>query len=78
VGGKLLYKFADEKEKEMHRGRETEARAHYLTHDDILAGVVNLVKKLKIKRIVIGSRNMSRKAVLRKCSQVWVVLSGKY
>ncbi|KAF7059835.1 hypothetical protein CFC21_066688 [Triticum aestivum] len=96
MGGKLLYKFADEKEKEMHRGRETEAmvkmlsqykslcddtrevRAHYLTHDDILTGVVNLVKKLKIKRIVIGSRNMSKKAVLRKCSQVWVVINGKY
>ncbi|KAF8675244.1 hypothetical protein HU200_047917 [Digitaria exilis] len=74
MGGKVLYKFADEKEKEMHRGRETKAMvtmlseyknmcgtrkvsAHYLTHDDTVAGVVNLVKKLKIKRIVIGSSN---------------------
>lgn len=95
MGGKLLYKFADEKEKEMHRGRETEVmvrmlsrykslcdirevRAHYITHDDILAGLVNLVKKLKIKRIVIGSRNMAKKEVLRKCCQVWVVINGKY
>lgn len=31
--------------------------AHYLTHDDTVAGVVNLIKKLKIKRIVIGSRS---------------------
>ncbi|XP_003576877.2 U-box domain-containing protein 33 isoform X2 [Brachypodium distachyon] len=95
MGGKVLYKFADEKEKEMHRGRETESmirmlsqykgicdtrevRAHYLTHDDILDGLVNLVKKLKIKRIVIGSRNLSKQAVLRKCCQVLVVLNGKY
>jgi hypothetical protein len=73
VGGKVLYKFADEKEKEMHRAKETDAmvkmlsqyknlcgsrkvRAHYLSHDDVLAGVVNLIKKLKIKRIIIGSR----------------------
>lgn len=95
MGGKLLYKFADEKEKEMHRGRETEAmvrmlsqykslcdtrevRAHYITHDDILAGLVNLVKKLKIMRIVIGSRNMAKQEVLRKCCQVWLVINGKY
>ncbi|XP_062194204.1 U-box domain-containing protein 33-like isoform X3 [Phragmites australis] len=74
LGGKVLYKFANEKEKEIHRGRETEAMvkmlsqyksfcgarkvsAHYLTHDDTVAGVVNLIKKLKIKRIVIGSSN---------------------
>ncbi|OEL14989.1 U-box domain-containing protein 33 [Dichanthelium oligosanthes] len=31
--------------------------AYYLTHHDIIAGVVLLVKKLKIKRIVIGSRS---------------------
>jgi interleukin-1 receptor-associated kinase 1 len=31
VGGKLLYKFADEKEKEMHRGRETEAMVRMLS-----------------------------------------------
>jgi hypothetical protein len=31
--------------------------AHYTTHDDIVTGVVNLIKKLKIKRIVIGSRS---------------------
>jgi hypothetical protein len=30
--------------------------AYYLTHRDVGAGVVTLVKKLKIKRIVIGSR----------------------
>ncbi|CAN6223289.1 unnamed protein product [Urochloa humidicola] len=95
MGGKVLYKFADEKEKEMHRGRETKAMvnmlsqyknlcgtrkvsAHYLTHDDIVAGVVSLVKKLKIKRIVIGSRNMSRQVALRQCCQVWVVLDGKH
>ncbi|CAN6171974.1 unnamed protein product [Urochloa humidicola] len=95
MGGKVLYKFADEKEKEMHRGRETKAMvnilsqyknlcgtrkvsAHYLTHDDIVAGVVSLVKKLKIKRIVIGSRNMSRQVALRQCCQVWVVLNGKH
>ncbi|XP_039794288.1 U-box domain-containing protein 33-like isoform X2 [Panicum virgatum] len=52
--------------------------AHYLTHDDTVAGVVNLVKKLKIKRIVIGSRNMSRQVALRQCCQVWVVLNGKH
>ncbi|GJN34706.1 hypothetical protein PR202_gb23394 [Eleusine coracana subsp. coracana] len=74
LGGKVLYKFADEKEKEVHRCRETEAMvqmlsqykslcskrkvsAHYITHDDVVAGVVNLIKKLKIKRIVIGSSN---------------------
>ncbi|KAM0884220.1 hypothetical protein ACQ4PT_031136 [Festuca glaucescens] len=95
MGGKLLYKFADEKEKEMHRGRETEAmvrmlsqykslcdtrevRAHYITHEDILGGLVNLVKKLKIKRIIIGSRKMANQEVLRKCCQVWVVVNGKY
>ncbi|CAL5065551.1 unnamed protein product [Urochloa decumbens] len=95
MGGKVLYKFADEKEKEMHRGRETKAMvnmlsqyknlcgtrkvsAHYLTHDDTVAGVVSLVKKLKIKRIVIGSRNMSRQGALRQCCQVWVVLNGKH
>ncbi|KAM0878646.1 hypothetical protein ACQ4PT_034730 [Festuca glaucescens] len=95
MGSKVPYKYANEKEKEMHRSRETETmvrmlsryknlcdsrevRAHYLTHDDILAGLVNLVKKLKIKRIVIGSRNMSRQVVLRKCCQIWVVLNGKY
>ncbi|TVU10626.1 hypothetical protein EJB05_44170, partial [Eragrostis curvula] len=95
LGGKVLYKFADEKEKEMHRGRETEAMvqmlsqyksicgkrkvsAHYLTHDDIVAGVVNLIKKLKIKRIVIGSRSMSKKAAVRQCCQVSVVLNGKH
>lgn len=95
MGGKVLYKFADEKEKDMHRGREIKAMvnmlsqykslcgmrkvsAHYLTHDDTVAGVVNLVKKLKIKRIVIGSRNMSRKVVLRQCCQVWLVLNGKH
>ncbi|XP_062194210.1 U-box domain-containing protein 34-like isoform X6 [Phragmites australis] len=95
LGGKVLYKFANEKEKEIHRGRETEAMvkmlsqyksfcgarkvsAHYLTHDDTVAGVVNLIKKLKIKRIVIGSRSMSWQAVVRQCSQVWVVLNGKH
>ncbi|KAF8753211.1 hypothetical protein HU200_011658 [Digitaria exilis] len=95
MGGKVLYKFADEKEKEMHRGRETKAMvtmlsqyknmcgtrkvsAHYLTHDDTVAGVVNLVKKLKIKRIVIGSRSISRQVALRECCQVWVVLNGKH
>ncbi|KAM0878666.1 hypothetical protein ACQ4PT_034736 [Festuca glaucescens] len=95
MGSKVPYKYANEKEKEMHRSRETETmvrmlsryksvcntrevRAHYLTHDDILAGLVNLVKKLKIKRIVIGSRNMSKQEVLRKCCQIWVVLNGKY
>ncbi|XP_062199359.1 U-box domain-containing protein 33-like isoform X2 [Phragmites australis] len=95
MGGKVLYKFADEKEKEMHRARETEAMvkmlsrykslcgtrkvsAHYLTHDDIIAGVVNLIKKLNIKRIVIGSRNISKQAVVRQCCQVWVVLNGKH
>jgi hypothetical protein len=31
--------------------------AHYLAHDDTVAGVVNLVKNLKIKRIVIVSRS---------------------
>ena len=31
--------------------------AFYLTHHDIVVGVVSLVKKLKIKRIVIGSRS---------------------
>lgn len=95
MGGKVLYKFADEKEKEMHRGREMKVMvnmlsqykkvcgtrkvsAHYLTHDDIVAGVVNLIKKLKIKRIVIGSRNMSRQVVVRQCCQVWLVLNGKH
>lgn len=34
-----------------------QVRVHYLAHDDILAGVVNLIKKLKIKRIIIGSRS---------------------
>ncbi|KAL6838453.1 hypothetical protein ACP4OV_031698 [Aristida adscensionis] len=80
VGGRVLYKFADEKEKEVHRGRETEnmikmlsqykslcgkrkVSAHYLIHDDTVSGVVNLIKKLKIKTIVIGSRNMSKKAM---------------
>jgi interleukin-1 receptor-associated kinase 1 len=33
-----------------------QVRAHYITHEDILGGLVNLVKKLKIKRIIIGSR----------------------
>ncbi|KAJ1289032.1 hypothetical protein BS78_02G134700 [Paspalum vaginatum] len=95
MGGKVLYKFADEKEKEMHRGREIKAMvnmlsqykslcgtrkvsAHYLTHDDTVAGVVNLVKKLKIKRIIIGSRNMSKEVVLRQCCQIWLVLNGKH
>ncbi|ONM20844.1 U-box domain-containing protein 33 [Zea mays] len=95
MGGKVLYKFADEKEKEMHRGREMKVMvnmlsqykkmcgtrkvsAHYLTHDDTVAGVVNLIKKLKIKRIVIGSRNMSRQVVVRQCCQVWLVLNGKH
>ncbi|KAF0911504.1 hypothetical protein E2562_011148 [Oryza meyeriana var. granulata] len=95
MGGKVLYKFADEKEKEMHRTKETDAmvkmlsryknhcgtrkvRAHYLSHDDVLAGVVNLIKKLKIKRIVIGSRSMSKEAMLRKCCQVCVVINGKH
>ncbi|KAK3129390.1 hypothetical protein QOZ80_6BG0478790 [Eleusine coracana subsp. coracana] len=95
MGGKVLYKFADEKEKEVHRCRETEAMvqmlsqykslcskrkvsAHYITHDDVVAGVVNLIKKLKIKRIVIGSRSMSKQLVVRQCCQVWVVLNGKH
>lgn len=30
--------------------------AYYFTHRDTIAGVVSLVKKLKIKRIVVGSR----------------------
>lgn len=30
--------------------------AYSLTHRDIVVGIVNMVKKLKIKRIVIGSR----------------------
>ncbi|KAL6656520.1 hypothetical protein ACP70R_007346 [Stipagrostis hirtigluma subsp. patula] len=95
VGGYVLYKFADEKEKEMHRARETEAMvkmlsqykslcaerkvsAYYLTHDDIVSGVVKLIKKLKVKRIVIGSRSMSKKAALRQCCQVWAVINGKH
>ncbi|CAD6220005.1 unnamed protein product [Miscanthus lutarioriparius] len=95
MGGRVLYKFADEKEKEMHRGREMKVMvnmlsryknlcgtrkvsAHYLTHDDTVAGVVNLIKKLRIKRIIIGSRNMSRQVMLRQCCQVWVVLNGKH
>ncbi|XP_015696477.1 U-box domain-containing protein 33-like isoform X2 [Oryza brachyantha] len=95
MGSKVLYKFADEKEKEMHRTKETDAmvkmlsryknlcgtrkvRVHYLSHDDVLAGVVNLIKKLKIKRIVIGSRSMSKEAMLLKCCQVWVVINGKH
>ncbi|KAM3224521.1 hypothetical protein ACQJBY_057732 [Aegilops geniculata] len=95
MGGELLYKFADEKEKQMHRDKQTEAtvrmllqykslcdtrevKAHYITHGDILVGLVNLIKKLKIKRIVIGSRKMAKQEELRKCCQVWVVLNGKY
>ena len=39
---------------------------------------MNLIKKLKIKRIVIGSRNMSRQVVVRQCCQVWLVLNGKH
>lgn len=31
MGGKVLYKFADEKEKEMHRGRETESMIRMLS-----------------------------------------------
>lgn len=88
------YKFADEKEEmHRGRETEAmvrmlsqykslcgtrKVRVHYLAHDDILAGVVNLIKKLKIKRIIIGSRNMSKQAVLRKCCQIWVVLNGKH
>uniref|UniRef100_A0A0D9XH14 RING-type E3 ubiquitin transferase n=1 Tax=Leersia perrieri TaxID=77586 RepID=A0A0D9XH14_9ORYZ len=60
-----------------HCGRR-KIRAHYLSHDDVLAGVVNLIKKLKIKRIVIGSRSMSKDVILRKCCQVWVVINGKH
>ena len=43
--------------------------AHYLTHDDTVAGVVNLIKKLKIKRIIIGSRlelNLHLKHLIQK------------
>lgn len=31
VGGKVLYKFADEKEKEMHRGREMKVMVNMLS-----------------------------------------------
>jgi hypothetical protein len=31
VGSKMPYKYADEKEKEMHRGRETEAMVWMLS-----------------------------------------------
>jgi len=43
--------------------------AHYLTHDDTVAGVVNLIKKLRIKRIIIGSRlelNLHLKHLIQK------------
>lgn len=95
MGGRLLYKFADEMEKEKHRNTEMAAmvnmlskykslcgtrkvRAYYLTHHNTIAGVVNLVKNLKIKRIIIGSRNMTMQDVLSRMCQVWVVLSGKH
>jgi hypothetical protein len=38
VGGKVLYKFADEKEKEMHRGRETKAMVNMLSQYKNLCG----------------------------------------
>ncbi|CAN6171975.1 unnamed protein product [Urochloa humidicola] len=38
MGGKVLYKFADEKEKEMHRGRETKAMVNILSQYKNLCG----------------------------------------
>ena len=38
VGGKVLYKFADEKEREVHRGRETEAMVQMLSQYKSLCG----------------------------------------
>ena len=38
MGGKVLYKFADEKEKEMHRGRETKAMVNMLSQYKNLCG----------------------------------------
>uniref|UniRef100_M8B0M5 RING-type E3 ubiquitin transferase n=1 Tax=Aegilops tauschii TaxID=37682 RepID=M8B0M5_AEGTA len=93
VGGELLYKFADEKEKQMHRDKQTEAtvrmllqykslcdtrevKAHYITHDDILVGLVNLIKKLKIKRIVIGSSNYLMDEIIPKCSNDYLKHTG--
>lgn len=31
--------------------------AYYITHHDVVAGLVSLAKELKIKRIIIGSRS---------------------
>jgi hypothetical protein len=38
VGGRVLYKFADEKEKEMHRCRETKAMVSMLSQYKNLCG----------------------------------------
>ncbi|RLM65346.1 putative protein kinase superfamily protein [Panicum miliaceum] len=97
MGGGVLYKFADEKEKERHRGKDTAATikmlskykrlcgtrkvsAYYLTHHDIVVGVVSLEKKLKLRELssVQDMQEMSTEEVLRRCCQVWVVLTGKH
>lgn len=38
VGGKVLYKFADEKEKEMHRGREMKVMVNMLSQYKKMCG----------------------------------------
>ena len=38
VGGRVLYKFADEKEKEMHRGREMKVMVNMLSRYKNLCG----------------------------------------
>lgn len=56
VGGKVLYKFADEKEKEMHRGREMKVMVNMLSQYKKMCGTRKVMLFILIFELLQSNR----------------------
>ncbi|KAJ0966666.1 hypothetical protein J5N97_023583 [Dioscorea zingiberensis] len=57
---------------------KVQVQALVVVKDDVLKGIEELVSRCQIKRLVLGSRFMSKQAVLLHCCQIWLLRNGKH
>ncbi|XP_020112624.1 U-box domain-containing protein 33-like [Ananas comosus] len=53
-------------------------KLEYVNDENVLRGIINLVKTFRVKRLVTASRSMSKQAELLECCQIWLVRDGNH
>ncbi|PKU78458.1 U-box domain-containing protein 33 [Dendrobium catenatum] len=58
--------------------RKVQVKAAVIQNNDVSLGLQRLVQKHQIKRLVHGSRSISKQDALLSCCQLWFVCNGKH